>query len=268
MENQETVLVIIEPSHERHEALERALTMTKLRDVPPKLYVFICADGDNTDLKARNQKLYKSSKWLNDLSSRLDESGTDYDYEICFSTDWAAAVLDCATRIDALFIMMPDYTADVRHNLFTDSKWFLLRNSFCPVMILRPGASSHRKTVLCAINIQATKQEYIELNDKILLFGKRSAELYNADLYAVNAYKDSMHYPDREQLLSFTGLPTEQVHVEEGLPADVISNYSQTINADLVIVGTLRRSGAAALMRGNTSEKVLGKVTQDVVAIS
>jgi len=83
-----------------------------------------------------------------------------------------------------------------------------------------------------------------------------------------NSYKDSMHYPDQEQLLKFTGLNTEYVHLEKGDPAEVISGYTEEINTDLVVIGTMHRKGAAALMPGNTSEKVLRQVKQDVLTLS
>ncbi len=152
--------------------------------------------------------------------------------------------------------------------MFTNSKWELLRKSFCPVMIVRPHASSHRKVILAALNIQAEKEEYKVLNEKITSNGKRIASIYGADVYVINAYKDSMHYPNREKLLEFTGLDTEKVHVEEGDPADVVAKYADEINADMVTIGTLHRRGASALMRGNTSEKVMMKVAQDVLTLS
>ncbi|MAM70940.1 MAG: universal stress protein [Gammaproteobacteria bacterium] len=266
--DQEYILVIIEPSQDSHIALERALITAKLRDTPPKLHLFICVDENNTDLKARNQSLYRDSAWLKNLTADADKAGVEYDYELCWSNEWAYAVLNCADRIQPDTIFIPDYDPTVRRNMFTNSKWELLRRSFCPVMIVRPGASSHRKVILAAVNIRTDKQDYLELNEKIIEFAKRVSSFYSAELYVVNAYKDSMNYPNREKLLDFVGLPTEKVHLREGTPGDVISGYADEIKADMVIIGTLHRTGAAALMRGNTSERVLMKVKQDVLTIS
>tara|TARA_R110000772_G_scaffold136584_6_gene245382 strand:+ start:588 stop:1394 length:807 start_codon:yes stop_codon:yes gene_type:complete len=268
MSKQEYILVIIEPSQDSHIALDRALITAKTREVPPKLHMFICVDSDNTDLKARNQNLYKSGDWLEELIKPAAKSGLDYSYELCWSSEWTSAVLNCADRIQPDTIFIPDYESGVRRNMFTNSKWDLLRKSFCPVMIVRPGASSHRKVILAAVNIQAEKEKYQEMNEKILNHSKRVAKLYDADVYVVNSYKDSMHYPDREKLLKLSGLSTEKVHLGEGDPADIIADYADDIKADLVVIGTLRRTGAAALMRGNTSERVLMKVKQDVLTIS
>ena len=182
--------------------------------------------------------------------------------------EWSDAVLNCADRIQPDVIFIPEYAPEIRRNMFTNSKWDLLRHSPCPVTIVRPDSRSQRKVILAALNIRTENQKYIELNEKILKQAKRVASLYHAELYVINSYKDSMHSPDREQLLKFTGLDTEYVHLEEGDPADVISRYADEINADMVVIGTMHRTGAAALMRGNTSEKVLRKVKQDVLTLS
>jgi len=268
MSSPEYILVIVEPSHDWHIALERALITAKLREVPPKLHLFICPDVENTDLKARNQGLYRDSKWLEELIKPASDSGLDFDYEFCWTMEWSNAVLTCADRIKPDTIFIPDYEASVRRNLFTNSKWDLLRHSSCPVMIVRPEASSHRKVILAAMNIRTENQKYIDMNEKILEASKRVSSFYGAEHYVINSYKDSMHYPDREQLLKFTGLPTENVHLGEGDPAEVISAYADEINADMVIIGTMHRTGAAALMRGNTYEKVLSKVKQDILTLS
>lgn len=49
----------------------------------------------------------------------------------------------------------------------------------------------------------------------------------------------------------------------------MISRYAKEIDADTVLIGTLARQGTKALMKGNTSEKVLSKLEGlDVIAFS
>lgn len=260
----EYILVIIEPSHDSHIAYERVLITAKLRPVPPKLHFFICPDVDNSDPKG----LYRDSTWLDELLKPAAESGLEFSYEIAWTLDWSSSVLNCAERIKPDTIFIPDYESESRRNLFSNSKWDLLRKSSCPVMIVRPDSSSHRKVILAAMNYQAENPKYIEMNEKILNTANMVSSFYGAELYVINSYKDSMHYPDREKLLQYTNLPTERVHLGEGDPGEVIANYADEIEADMVIIGTMHRTGAAALMRGNTSEKVLSKVKQDVLTIS
>ena len=138
-----------------------------------------------------------------------------------------------------------------------------------PVSIIRSKDIKPRKKLLAAVNIQKHDDPaYASLNEKILKQGQDIAKHYNADFYVINAYKDSMHFPDRQKIMKISGLPTDRVHVEEGDPATVISRYAKEIGADTVLIGTMARQGAAALMKGNTSEKVLNKLDLDVIAYS
>lgn len=267
-QHEEQLMVIIDPSQDSHIALDRAIITSRLRTQKPKLHLFVGVDEENTDLKARNPKLYRDGEWFREMAQTIEAEGLQYTYELCWSTEWSEAVLHCADRCNPDIIFVPDSEPDARRSYFTNSKWALLRHSRCPVMIVRPGASGHRKRVLAAVNIQNEAPEYVELNDKIITRGREVAELYNAEFFIVNAYKDSMHFPDRQKIMKLANIPSKNVHAGEGEPADVISEFAKRIDADVVIIGTRSRRGALAIMKGNTSEKVLNKLTQDVITYS
>jgi universal stress protein E len=163
---------------------------------------------------------------------------------------------------------MPD-PRDGKKSRFNTPPWALLRASICPISIVRSADIKPRKKILEAIVIQKhDNPEYAILNEKILSHAKGIAEHYDADLHVINAYKDSMHYPDRNKIMEISGLPTDRVHVEEGEPSSVISDYATRIEADTVLIGTIPRTGKAAFMKGHTSEKVLNKIDLDVIAYS
>lgn len=263
------LLVIIDPSHDHHLALERVIITSKIQEKSPVLHLLIIVETESTDLSASNPDLYRDGFWLKALTRPLDETGLEYTFEICWSPQWQDAVLHSAERFQADHIFMPDDGQTSKHSLFSNAKWGLLRNSKSPVTIVRAGATGRRKRILAAVNIQSEENpKYAALNDKILTNGMAIAKHYGAEFFIINAYTDSLHYPDREKLMKRTGLPSCNVHAEQGNPAEVISNYAQEIEADTVIIGTLARKGASAIVKGNTSEKVLQKLHQDVIVYS
>ncbi|MDT8399947.1 MAG: universal stress protein [Pseudomonadales bacterium] len=268
MTQKEELLVVIEPSQENHIALERAILTSRLREVKPVLHLFIGVDAESTDLKARNANLFRDNKWLENLLKPIEEEGLEYTYEFSWSIEWAEALLINADRVHPDLILIPDYEAGIRRSLFSDSKWAILRRSACPVMIVRPGASSHRKRILAAINVQNEDPKYVELNEKIISKSLQVAKLYKAELFVVNAYSDSLNYPNREKIMARTALPSKNVHAEQGDTADIIAEYANRIKADLVVMGTMARKGALSLMRGNTSERLLNRIKQDVITCS
>ena len=58
-----------------------------------------------------------------------------------------------------------------------------------------------------------------------------------------------------------------QTHLIEGDPRSKIPALAKKINADLVIMGTVARTGIPGLFMGNTAETVLNKLDCSVLAI-
>ena len=266
MSDSRRVLVIIQPTRERHIALDRVLITSEINSPESHVHLFIGVDSESTDMKASNSALYRDSDWLHQLLKPLQEAGVNHTFELCWSTDWQGAVLNSARRFKPDHIFMPDYK-DSRTTLFSSQQWSLLRNAVAPVTIVRPDNTGTRRKILAAVNFQRLEDpEYAGLNEKVLNGGMNIAKHYNAEFHVINAYKDSENFPNRDRILKTSGLPTQNVHVREGDPADVIADFAEEIGADTVIIGTRARQGAAALLKGNTSEKVLRKLKQDVIS--
>ncbi|MBT5483370.1 MAG: universal stress protein [Gammaproteobacteria bacterium] len=262
------VLVIVESTQEQHLALERAVITSEIKEPGSHVHLFISVDSEKTNLSADNENLYRDDHWLNAIMDKLKNAGASFSFELCWSNEWQKAVLASAQRFQPDHIFMPD-SRDEKKSLFSNQQWALLRTSVAPVTIVRSSEIKPRKKILAAINIQKHDiPEYARLNEKILIDGQNIAKHYNADFFVVNAYKDSMHFPDRQKIMKISGLPSDRVHAEEGDPASVISRYAKEIDADTVLIGTMARQGASALMKGNTSEKVLSKIDVDVIAYS
>ncbi|MCV6623873.1 MAG: universal stress protein [Cellvibrionaceae bacterium] len=268
MSTKENLLVVIDPTRDEHPALERAIITAKMRDSAPEIHIFIGVDGHSVDTSHRNPDMYSDVANFSALSKRMEKEGLEYTAEICWAHDWQKALLSSGKHFQTDMIVIPDYGDSEKGIRFSDSKWALLRNAKCPVLIVRPGAEYHRKTVLAAINAQAKDERYQELNDKIVSRGKWSAELYGADLHVVNAYTDTMNIPDRGSLLRKLGMDSDHVHIRQGAPEDVISEAAKELDADIVLIGTLARKGLLAAMRGNTSERVLTQLEMDVMALN
>lgn len=271
----ETILVVVDPTRKEQPALERALASSNL-DTHPKIHIFISVDLASTESSADNPKLYKSADELLDLFRPLNEKGINYTTEICWAPQWHEAILRSAKNNEVDMIIVSDYSNEdetagsfngLRHRL-SDPKWGLLRNAIRPVFLVRPNALRKRSTILAAVKTQTVKTEYNTLNDKIISRGKWLASLYDADFHVVNAYPDSDNYPDRGQLRRITDMDPGKVHVKLGSPEEVITETAEEIDADIVVIGTLARKGVLAAMRGNTSEKVMDKLKQDIFTLN
>jgi nucleotide-binding universal stress UspA family protein len=63
---------------------------------------------------------------------------------------------------------------------------------------------------------------------------------------------------------ALTGVPVQLV---QGEPADAITNYVESRNVDVVVMGTVARTGIAGLVMGNTAERVLRRLRGSVLAV-
>lgn len=266
--SKENILVVVDPTRDEHPALERSIITAKMRPESPKIHIFIGVDGHAVDVSHKNPAMYSDVSKIAEIEQRMEKEGLEYTAEVCWAHDWQKSLLSSGKHFQSDMIVISDYCDSDKGVRFSDSKWALLRNAKCPVLIVRPGADFKRKTVLAAINTQAKDDRYQELNDKIIKRGKWAAELYGAEFHVVNAYDDSMNLPDRGTLLRKINMESNRVHIRQGEPETVISEAASELSADIVLIGTLARKGLMAAMRGNTSERVLTKLDTDVMALN
>lgn len=266
------IFVVVDPAQDQLLAFDRAIITAekysaRKLDHKPYLNVLVAVDTDNNDTSAENAKMFRSIDWFREqLLKPLDNSGWDYDINISWSTDWYDAILQEIKRVDPDIIMLPlAQRPSTRERLFNESIWKLLRTANKPVLVTQPGDHFERKTILAAVNFQSHKEEYQRLNEIIIARGQWLAAAYDADLHIVNAYEDSLHYPDRSQLASRTAVDPAKIHVRAGAPADVIPTVAGEINADIVVLGIRSRYNR---WRGNTLEKIITKVECDILAIN
>jgi nucleotide-binding universal stress UspA family protein len=62
-------------------------------------------------------------------------------------------------------------------------------------------------------------------------------------------------------------IPPERVHVHKGSAAEVILEQVRALGADLIVMGTVVRTGLPGLLLGNTAETVLGQARCSVLAV-
>ena len=274
-ERTRTVFVVVDPAQDRPLALERILNLARGqsnsdRDEAEKggrLHVFVAVDCDNTDTNANNPAMHRNGRWfLENIVEPLEASGLRFHLEMSWSSDWYGAIIQRSKELKASLIMLPLLSnPSEAARLFNESIWRLMRTAECPVIVVRPAAQTERSIILAAINLQSHKPEYQRLNDVIITSSQWIARTYGSELHFVNAYSDSLNYPDRTQLATRTGVDTAHIHVLSGDADDVIAKTAKEIGATVVVIGTRNRSSR---WRGNTAERIITKVECDILAIN
>lgn len=271
----QNLFIVVDPSQDEPVALDRALITAGLvgKAIPENapnelnLHVYVAVDADNVDTSADNDRAYRDADWFFDrVITPLQKSGFKYTVEMSWASDWYAGIIHASQRVKAERIMIPMNRRPRAHErLFGESVWHLLRTASCPVLICQADSRPKRNNILVAVNFQSHKPEYNRINDELIERGRWFAENYDANLHFVNAYKDSLHYPDRTQLAAKSGVDRSHIHVRAGAPEDVIAAVAKEIDADVLVIGTVTR---ASRWRGNTSERILSKIHCDIMVIN
>jgi nucleotide-binding universal stress UspA family protein len=170
----------------------------------------------------------------------------------------------------------------------------LLRQCPCPVWLVgsRGRAKSNHLRMLAAIRATAAEPEEQQLNAQILEWALLLKSLSSAELTVLQAWTPygasllrSRMTPDEfsefieisrriedEALSGFLTLYKERltgvaVELVQGEPEDAITRFVESHGVDMVIMGTVARTGIAGLVMGNTAERVLQRLRGSVFAV-
>lgn len=261
-------LVVIDPAHERHLALERMVDIVQQRgDFPMDFHVLIGFEAEDRSDGDSPNEVIRSTEWVREILKPVDELGVQYTTEFFWTRNWRHSIQEAAERYVCDTIMLCESSAEHKRSI-TDSKWDLVRHARCDVVICDAGTDGPYRCVLAAVNTQAKDPMHIALNEKIFERGQFLAEYFGAEYHVVNAYKDSEDFPDRSLIGRLSGLARENIHRDMGKPEEVIAGVAEKVNADMIVLGISRRTGLAAKLSSHTTEKVMERVEIDVVAVN
>ena len=183
----------------------------------------------------------------------------------------------------------------------------LLRKCPCPVWLIKPSAPSPFRRIVAAIDVShiyppAEMNGRKLLNQRILEIASSLALAENAELHVVHAWKAAgertlqvamLKNPDldvqtyiekvrqdrkdhlEELLQGVTGyigkealdLLKPRMHLLEGRARKEIPALTEVLKADVVVMGTVARTGIPGIISGNTAESILNQVNCSVLAI-
>ena len=193
---------------------------------------------------------------------------------------------------------------DWQDRLFGSNDMHLLRKCPCPVWIMLPGEASNYRCILAAVDFDPM-QEAGEANDgnrQILELASSLVLSDFAELHLVHAWEPVMENlmrvfssdlseeqiaanvarERRERLARLECLTgrlrdwlgaeayeylSPRLHLRQGNPRKEIPALARQIEADLVVMGTVARTGIPGFIIGNTAETILNQIDCAVLAI-
>lgn len=172
----------------------------------------------------------------------------------------------------------------------------LLRKCPCPVLLCRPiDHSRHDIRVAVAIDPQSEEPGVRALAIELLRLSRSLADTCSGELYIVSCwhyeYEDSLrdnpwikvtpeelratlqqtqsaHKAALDGLIHESSVGgVQRIHCIKGRPEQMIPSFVETENVDILVMGTVGRTGIAGFIFGNTAENLVQKLRCSLLAM-
>ncbi|MDX3774544.1 universal stress protein UspE [Chromatiaceae bacterium AAb-1] len=292
------VLVVLDPSNSQQKALQRAVTLAKLQSC--KLTAFLSVydfsyemttmlSGDERE-SMRHAVIKDRERWISEYLKQPRAEGLDIDIRVVWHNRPFEAIVTAVLEDKYDLVIKGTHDHDVLKSvIFTPTDWHVLRKCPCPVLLVKEHDWPERGNVLAAINAGSEQEHHLSLNQRIISEAQQVAQMLNAEVHLVNAYPGTPvniaieipefnpqeynttmkrhHIDAAAELAAQFGIKPENTHVQEGMPEDVIPKVARKLDAEIVVIGTVGRTGLSAAIIGNTAEHVIDRLDSDVLAV-
>ncbi|WP_199608624.1 universal stress protein UspE [Flocculibacter collagenilyticus] len=298
MEKLSNLLVVLDPTSEEQKALLRAIEFSQKH--PCKLTVFLSIYDFSYEMTTmlssderesmRQAVITDREEWIHELFSTLSVDPSEIDIKVVWHNRPYEAIIEQVKEHGYNLVVKGTHQHDtLKSVIFTPTDWNILRKCPCPVLLVKEHAWPANGNILAAVNAGSEEDAHQSLNSKIIEEAQHLADIIGAKVHLVNSYPGTPvniaieipefdpqeynasmkhhHISAVEKLATLNNIPIENTHVVEGLPEDVIPHVSKQIDAELVVMGTIGRTGLSAALIGNTAEHVIDSLHCDVLAL-
>jgi len=175
--------------------------------------------------------------------------------------------------------------------LLEEVDWELVRLSSVPLLIVKRPQPYRRPLVFAALDPSQNHSKPATLDDKIVSFSEVFSSALQGELHAVHAYPVPPAYAEAaasltagvaaelraidagraqaalDAVLAESRITKEHRHIKPGSPAEALITTAKELNASLLVMGSVGRSGLGRLFIGNTAEKTLSHLPCDLLLL-
>lgn len=292
------VLAVLDADRQQQKAMNRALHLARISgahvtfmlsiyDFSYEMTTMLAADERNV---MRDSLINDRKVWIRDLLEDYNTRDISYDVQVQWHNRPFEAIIETAIAGQYDIIVKATHqTEGLAALLFTPTDWHLLRKAPCQVLLVKEHDWPEHGKILAGIHTTGEHEHHRSLNTRITEAALKFANCLNSEVHLVNAYPgapitiaaeipefDTSNYRETiaenhkialaEHAMPFH-IPAEHQHVREGLPEQVIPELAEELDAELVVLGTIGRTGFSAALLGNTAEHVINAINCDLLAL-
>ena len=296
-----SILVVADGSEGEKSVLERAVTLASANSA--KLTLFAALDAEDyqfNDQETRSavEAIHKAhlEEHREELESLRQEAISEHPQltvEVTVETGTMALSVILAVLVNHHDLVMKAAEGNTGKwkRLFGTGDQKLMRKCPCPVWILKPSTETHFRKILAAVDLDPTEPDTESLAARIMALATSLAAEEGSELHVVHAWRlaaetalrgrqidtadvdeivrgiEAAHQSELDRLLGPYPYDKRTVHLIKGRAGDVISDVAESLEVDLVVIGTVGRTGVPGLLIGNTAEEILNAVDCSVLTL-
>ncbi|WP_439258739.1 universal stress protein UspE [Lonepinella sp. BR2930] len=297
------ILVILNPENEKQYSLARAVRLVKEQksEFPVNITVFLPVYDLSYEMSAllsadEREEMHKTvveqrqKDVLPYLEKYTDPMIIFHSRVVWSSNESEAIVAEIEANHYDLVIKYTKEEESLTSLFVTPMDWQLLRKCPTPLLMVRDGDWKHQRRILVAVNVSGDEEYHDIFNKELVSLSMDLADqLERGNVHLVSAYPPTpmnmaidlpefhsseyingvrgQHLINMKALRQHFGIAEDHTHVYEGFPEEVIPQVANDIEAELVILGTVGRTGLSAALLGNTAEHVISKLKCNLLAI-
>jgi len=240
---------------------------------------------DNRPVDVKKLVMEDQQERLNEIASSVHSLGVHPKTRLLEGEPFVEIIRDVIDHHRDLVVMTMDSKPGWREFFFGNTVSALMRDCPCPVLALKPTESRCFKKILVAVDPVLVGDSHDTLNRVILELASSLAELEGAELHVFHAWRlfgesmmrDRFLVPEAdinlaihaesercrklvETMLKEHSVAQHQLHLIKGEASAVIPELVKDLEIDLLVMGTVCRTGIPGFVIGNTAEKVLASV--------
>ncbi len=296
-----SILFVADGSEGEKSVLMRAVRLASANSAKLTLYAALDAEGyrfDDEETRSAVEAINEAhgEERRKELESLREEAVSEHpqltvDVVVETGTMALSVILAVLVNHHDLVMKAPEGNAGKWQRLFGSGDQKLMRKCPCPVWIVKPSGETQIRRILAAVDLDPTEPDTESLAGRIMALATSLATEDESELHVVHVWRlaaetalrgrqidttdvdkivggiEAAHQSELDRLLGTHPYDKRTVHLIKGQAGDVIPDLAERLEADLVVIGTVGRTGVPGLLIGNTAEEVLNAVDCSVLTL-
>ena len=298
------ILVVLNPENDKQYALARAVRLAQEQKSPNPVNItlFLAIYDLSYEMSAllsseertemRHNVIEQRKLAIQPYIEKYASDGIQFSSTVVWQSNEAEAI---TREVEAhnydLVVKYTKAEESLKSLIVTTVDWQILRKCPTPILVVKDGDWKHQRRILVAVNVSDDENEaHSSFNDELVSLSMDLADsLDRGNIHLVTAYPPTpinmaidlpefstgdgnsglrgQYLLNMKALRQKYGISDDHTHVLEGFPEDVIPQVAEKLEAELVILGTIGRTGLSAAFLGNTAEHVISKLNCNLLAI-